>query len=94
MKNDNNSKNGDNKYIWIYVVSAILIIAIGIAAYFILSNNSEEKEDDQNVAYTNLIKDVDEGKIEKIEMTVGSTSVKLKYRDEEEKKFMFQISNE
>ncbi len=88
MKNDNTNKNNEknnNKYLWISVVALILIITIGIVSYFYMNNNKEE--DTKNVAYTDLIKDVNEGKIEKIEMTVGSTSLKLKYRDEEEEKY-------
>ena len=46
------------------------------------NNQTEEKE----LAYTNLIKEVNDGNVEKIEMTVGSTTVKAKLKDKEEEK--------
>ncbi len=48
-----------------------------------LTTNSQ-KEKDNELAYTELIKKVDEGQVEKVEMTVGSTSVKVKLKGDEE----------
>ena len=84
MKDEKNNK--DNKYGWIIATVIILLIAAGIITYMVISNKNKDEENTDITAYTELIKDVNEGKIEKIEMTVGSTSVKLKYRDVEEKK--------
>ena len=50
----------------------------------IIQNNQEN--DELEVSYTQLIEDIENGKLESIEMTVGSTSLKLKYKDEEEEK--------
>ena len=64
--------------ILIYVVAVILTIT-AISIYFV--NKNKEKE--ENVAYTDLIKDIDEDKVEKIEMTVGSTTLKVTYKERE-----------
>ena len=62
----------------------LLIILVGVSAWFLTTNNQKEKDDE--LAYTELIKKVDAGEVEKVEMTVGSTSVKVKIRGEEEGK--------
>ena len=80
MKNKKKKPNKSEKYmtILIYVAIAILIATAG-AIYFIMHN----KEKEENIAYTEFIKDIDEGKIEKIEMTVGSTTLKVTYKERE-----------
>ncbi len=82
----NNNKNNENKKkkIMYSLISILLILGIVIGIFTIMAINKQEE--DKAVAYTELIKDIDEGKIEEIEMTVGSTSVKLKYKDEEKEK--------
>ena len=85
MLDKNQKKPKDNK--WKKVLYAIIPIILALMVVFtllIIQNNQEN--DELEVPYTQLIQDIDEGKIESIEMTVGSTSVKLKYKDEEEKK--------
>ncbi len=62
----------------------LLVILAGISVWFLTTNNQKEKDDE--LAYTELIKKVDAGEVEKVEMTVGSTSVKVKIRGEEEGK--------
>ena len=66
-------------------VTAILIVAICVLGYFLFFYEKEE-EKDKKLAYTDLIKQVTDGEIEKIEMTVGSTSVKVKQKNVEEEK--------
>lgn len=84
--NKDNSKNKkQNKMLIISAIVLILIIVLlsGIAIYFI-SNNKEK--DDKTLAYTDLIKEMSYGNIEKVEMTVGSTSVKVKVKNQDEEK--------
>ena len=87
MAENNKKKNNSNEEKWKKILFAliplIVIITVFICGIIIMNN---QKNDDKNVPYTQLIKDIDEGKIEEIEMTVGSTSVKLKYKGEEEEK--------
>ncbi len=81
-------KNKSKKKNLLYTcIIFLIIIAIIISGFFIAKNN--KKEEEKTVAYTQLIKDIENGKIKKIEMSVGSTSVKLTYKgenEEEEKK--------
>ena len=83
-----NNKNKDNKkekklLIGLIILLVILIIAtIGTAIYLKQNDNKEEKE----LAYTELIKEISYGNIEKVEMTVGSTTVKVKIKNEEKEK--------
>ncbi len=87
MADKDNKKNNSQENKWkkvLFTIIPILIVLAVFAVGLILTNN--QNNDEKNVAYTQLIKDINEGKIEKIEMTVGSTSVKLKYKDVEEEK--------
>ena len=84
MKN-NKDDNKKDKKILIGLTSLIFILVIAIVATtFILKNNKDKK--DTELAYTDLIKEISEGKIEKVEMTVGSTSIKVKVKDDEKEK--------
>ncbi len=82
--NKNNNGKKDNKLL----ISSIILIMItvflaGIAIYVV---TSKQDNDDKTLAYTDLIKEMSYGNIEKIEMTVGSTSVKVKMKNEDEDK--------
>ena len=84
MKN-NKDDNKKDKKILIGLTSLLVILVIAIVATtFILKNNKDKK--DTELAYTDLIKEISEGKIEKVEMTVGSTSIKVKVKDDEKEK--------
>ena len=85
---DNKEKGKNNKKNKSFIMSiAVLVIIIvvlaGIAIYYISKN---QNKDDKTLAYTDLIKEMSYGNIEKIEMSVGSTSVKVKMKDVEEEK--------
>ncbi len=81
---DNNKKQNKNKKYYLILAGVILAILITIAvAYFMVAN---KKEDNTKLAYTDLIRNISEQKVEKIEMTVGSTSLKIKLKDVEEEK--------
>ncbi len=82
--NKNNNGKKDNKLL----ISSIILIMItvflaGIAIYVV---TSKQDNDDKTLAYTDLIKEMSYGNIEKIEMTVGSTSVKVKMKNQDEEK--------
>ena len=85
MSKKENNKKKENKKLWIY--SAIFVILIVILAGLILFYMKDtNKKDENTLAYTDLIKELSYGNIEKIEMTVGSTSVKVKQKNVEEEK--------
>lgn len=48
--------------------------------------NNKNQDENKNLAYTDLIKEINEETVEKIEMTVGSTTAKVKLKDVEEEK--------
>ena len=81
MKKDrNNKKNEKNNNMYILILCAVLIIAALLTAIYFIQNNN--KKDDE-IAYTQFLKDIDEGKVEKIEMTVGSATLKVTYKERE-----------
>ena len=78
-------KSKENQKLWVLLIALILLIVIltGLIIYFM---NNKNKQDDKTLAYTDLIKEMSYGNIEKIEMTVGSTTVKVKQKNVEEEK--------
>lgn len=81
-----NKKQKENKkLLYIYILTIILIIALAIGGYYLYQHNKEEKEK-TTLPYTELIKDINDEIVEKIEMTIGSTTVKVKVADEEKEK--------
>ena len=83
-ENKNENKNENKKYmIGLIVLLIIVLISVVGTTIMLKQKNGEENKD---LAYTDLIKEISEGKIEKIEMTVGSTSLKVKEKDIEKEK--------
>ncbi len=83
MSKDNRKQANKKKITLVTLIIAILIISSIFIVYLIKNNN---KDDETTLAYTDLIKEISYGNIEKIEMTVGSTSVKVKVKNEEKEK--------
>ena len=83
MNNNKKEKKKKSLIISAVILIAIIIILSGVAIYFLTNNKNQ---DDKTLAYTDLIKEISYSNIEKIEMTVGSTSVKVKVKDIEEEK--------
>ena len=85
--NNNNKKNKkeNEKILWILltVATVLIVVLAGLIIFFI---NNKGKEDEKTLAYTELIKEISYGNIEKIEMTVGSTTLKVKQKNVEEEK--------
>ena len=80
-----NKKNNKNEKIGLIVLITILLIAIvSLSAVFIIRNKQNEEE--KTLAYTDLIKELSYGNIEKIEMKTGSTTLKVKVKNVEEDK--------
>ena len=83
MSNDNKPKQNKKTSIYFIIAGIILIIAIVAGIFWMNSKKDKEKK---TISYTDLIKQIDDGVIEKVEMTVGSTSIKVKIKDVEEEK--------
>ena len=70
---DDNNKNNSK---WYYLVfSLIVLICLAVIGASLLANKNEGKEDTK-LAYTDLIKKIDNQEVEKIEMTVRKYSCK------------------
>lgn len=80
-KKDKNNKK--QKY---YLAIIIIGVLLFISTFVILFMNQQNKTDEKELAYTNLIKEINDGNVEKIEMTIGSTTVKAKIVNNEEEK--------
>ena len=83
MNKNNNGKKDNKLLISLIILIMITVFLAGIAIYVV---TSKQDNDDKTLAYTDLIKEMSYGNIEKIEMTVGSTSVKVKMKNEDEEK--------
>ena len=81
-KEKNNKK--DKKTLVLLILSIIILLLIIGFGYIYLNNKKDTEEN--TIAYTDLIKEISYGNVEKVEMTVGSTTVKVKMKNEEEEK--------
>ena len=84
MSKKKNDKKKEKK-LWLSLIS-ILILVILLAGITVFYMKNTDKEEEKTLAYTDLIKELSYGNIEKVEMTVGSTTVKVKQKDIEEEK--------
>ena len=87
-KNKENKNKGKNKNIIYGIIMLVAIVACSILIAIQLIESSNNK--DNVLAYTDLIKQISNQNVEKVEMTTGSTTVKVtlknKITDSEEKK--------
>ena len=96
MRENNNSKKEKKniknkekaKKILLYVVSGIVLLALLGSLIFVTIKENKEKGTvkEGEISYTELIKQIDEGNVEKIQMTVGSTTIKVNLKGEEKPK--------
>lgn len=84
MNSKNKDENNKKQKYYIVLGTVILLILISILGMFLYNNKDKNKE--KEIAYTQLIKEINDGNIEKIEMTTGSTTIKVKLKDFEEEK--------
>ena len=80
----NNNEKKNKKSMLLIGLSILFVIVIALVSIFWVKNTS--KKDENTLAYTDLIKELSYGNIEKVEMTTGSTTVKVKLKDVEEEK--------
>ena len=82
-KNKNNEKEKSKKLL-ISLIGLIILLVIVIAGIIIY--NQKNKGDEDTLAYTDLIKEISYGNVEKVELTTGSRTAKITIRNEEEEK--------
>ena len=83
-KQKDKEKNNKKQYVLLAVL-VLLTIVLAVMIYFIVTGE-EDTTNEKEMAYTELIHQIDDGNVEKIEMTVGSTTAKVTLKDEEEEK--------
>ena len=87
MKNQKQNNNKKKKKINAIIILLILIILVlGTIFLLLRTKTNNEKQEENEITYTELIKKMDDGEVEKIEMTVGSSTIKVKLKDIEEEK--------
>ena len=79
MKRPKKDKKKNAKIVLISFFITILIIVIAFGLVF-----KDKKEKEKEITYDQLYQDIIDHKVEKIEMTVGSATVKVKYKETEE----------
>ena len=84
-QNTNKEEKNKNKKLLLSLLVLVLLIAL-ITVGIVYFTKVKGEEDDKTLAYTDLIKEMSYGNIEKIEMTTGSTQAKVKMKNEEEEK--------
>ena len=82
MANENKEKDNKNKSLMI-VCACLAVIAMVLLAFLVYQAYDKEVEE-KELAYTELIADINAEKIEKIKMTAGSASITVTYKGEEE----------
>ena len=83
MENNNNKPKKEKLILLLSILAVLILILVGMMIFYITKN---QNSDDKTLAYTDLIKEMSYGNIEKIEMTVGSTSVKVKIKNNDTEK--------
>lgn len=79
-------KDKPKNKIYKIIIGIAIIALLAVATLIIVSSNSKQNDDDKKISYDELIVQIKEQKIEKIEMTVGSTTIKVKQKEVEEEK--------
>lgn len=81
--NDNNKKSNIG-----IILTIVVLVIISVAGIIFFMNFNKENED-KNMPYTQLLSNINDGTIEKIEMTEGSDVAKVKIvNDDKEKKVL------
>ena len=82
LNNGENNKS-NKKNIVLYVM--VLLFFLAVVSVFLFMNSNKQK-DNKEFSYTQLLNCINDGSVEKIEMTEGSNIAKIKIVNEEEKK--------
>ncbi len=83
---DKNKKNKMLKTLLNIITTLILLILIAITVFIIYKTQQDKNSEENKLTYTQLLNEIQNGNVEKIEMTVGSTNLKVKIKDVEKEK--------
>ena len=82
--NRDNDKNKKKilQYILTFILTIILLALIVLTCWLLYKDMNKSEVDDNVLSYTELIKEIKNGNVEKIEMTVGSQVLKVTLKNE------------
>lgn len=83
-KNKKDEEKSKKIILWILIVLLTVVLAGSIIFAIVKQKEDEDTIGEDEISYTNLIKQIDDGNVEKIKMTVGSTTVKVTLKGEKE----------
>ena len=81
--NRNRDKKKRNQLILLIVLLVVLVILSALTIYLM---DNKQKEEENTLAYTDLINEINAQNVESVEMRTGSTTAKVKLKNEEEEK--------
>ena len=81
--NRNKDKKKRNQLILLIVLLVVLVILSALTIYLM---DNKQKEEENTLAYTDLINEINAQNVESVEMRTGSTTAKVKLKNEEEEK--------
>ena len=82
--NQNKDKKENKKNLWLIIILLLLLTVLIVTTVYLMKD--KEEEDKNTLAYTDLIKEISYGNVEKVELTTGSKNAKVKMKNEEEEK--------
>lgn len=89
-RKDKKKENKLKEILFVLIPIIIAIIVIAIVAFILFGKGQGEEEEYQLpedvISYDQLLQEIEEDSVERIEMRLGSTSVKIKLRDQDEEK--------
>ena len=81
--NRNRDKKKRNQLILLIVLLVVLVILSALTIYLM---DNKQKEEENTLAYTDLLNEINAQNVESVEMRTGSTTAKVKLKNEEEEK--------
>ena len=75
----NDDKDNKLKVVLMWIIALLVTAIVVIAAIYTL--NTPKSKDDKTLSYTDLIKQIAVGNVKKVEMTTGSTSIKVTLKE-------------
>jgi len=83
-KNNTPKKDEKNKKSKLYYIILAIVAILLTAVVIVFGVNASKDSEDKKIGYTELLTKIDNDEVEKIEMTVGSTTLKVTLVGEEE----------
>ena len=85
-KKGNESQKDKSQKILLAIIGIVIVAVIFTVGMIMYYNNNDEPKDEKTLAYTELIKEISYGNIEKVELTTGSKEAKIKLKNEDKDK--------